>query len=168
MSQLILQIQGFSSTSLGTVAPMLWIGKLPSAPCVRAGVNFLTDLTPLRVTGFLDCLVILRQSQRWGLLMSMNGSTRTWIGLRPIMQALRHSGGLVTQPLLNSRRISTSARHSAHLAAYYAFGAVVMKPSMIARLHITVPIHASLMTNILVKKRNVDSGISLYKTTSPY
>ena len=138
---------------------MLWIGKLPSAPCVRAGVNFLTDLTPLRVTGFLDCLVILRQSQRWGLLMSMNGSTRTWIGLRPIMQALRHSGGLVTQPLLNSRRISTSARHSAHLVIYCAFRVAVMALNMIAGPHIIVLTSVALMMSTLVKGRSVVSGV---------
>ena len=159
MSLLIPQIQGFSSISLGTVAPMLWIGKLSSVPCVRAGVNFLTDSIPLRVTGFLDCLVILRQSQRWGLLMSMNGSTRTWIGSRPVMQALRHSGGPVTQLLLNSRRMSTSVRHSAHLVIYCAFRVAVMTLNMIAGPHIIVLTSVVLMMNTPVRRRSVVSGV---------
>jgi len=73
MNQLMLQIQECSSTFLVTVVPVLWIGKLYSVLCVRAGVDFLADSIFLRVTGSLSSLAILRQLQRQEPLMSRNG-----------------------------------------------------------------------------------------------
>ena len=96
--------------------------------------------------------------------MSRNGCTRTWAGSRPAMQAWRHLRGPVIQLLLNSRRMFTSARHNAYLATYYVFRAVVMKLSMIVRPHTTVLIHVGLVMNILMKRRNVDSGMSFHTT----
>ena len=57
----------------------------------------------------------------------------------------------------------TSVRHSVHLAAYYAFRAVVMMLLMIARPHIYAPICVGLVMNIvLVMRKNVDSGMLFY------
>ena len=75
------------------------------------------------------------------------------------MQALRYSGGPVTQLLLNSRRMSTSARHNAHLVIYYAFRVTVMTLSMIAGPHIVVLTSVALIMNTLVKRRSVVSGV---------
>ena len=55
-----------------------------------------------------------------------------------------------------------SAKHSVYLAIYFVSRAVVMKLSMIARPHMTVPTHVGLVMNILVRRRNVDSGMSFY------
>lgn len=60
MSQLILQIQGYSFISLGRVE----IRKLLSMLYARAGMSFLTGSMCLRMIGFLDSLVILKQSHR--------------------------------------------------------------------------------------------------------
>ena len=93
--------------------------------------------------------------------MSRNGYTRTWIGSRPPMQAWRHSGGPVIQLLLNSRRMSTFARHSVHLVIYCVFRAVVMTTSMIAGPRIIVLTFVTSVTGILmVTGRSADSGMS--------
>jgi hypothetical protein len=94
--------------------------------------------------------------------MSRNGYTRTWRGSRPAMQAWRHSGGPVIQLLLNSRRMFTSARHSAHLVIYSVSRVVVMMLSMIAGPHISVLTNVNLVMDTLVKRRAVASGMSFH------
>jgi len=85
------------------------------------------------------------------------------------MQAWRLLEGPVTQLLLNLRRMFTSVRHSAHLVTYCVFRVVVMTLSMIAGPHIIALTYVGLVMNILVKRRNVDSGM-LFHTLSliPY
>jgi len=97
--------------------------------------------------------------------MSRSGFPRTWIGLRPAMQAWRHLGGPVIQLLLNSRKMFTFARHSVHLVTYCVFRVVVMMLSMIAGLHTIALTSVASTMNILVKRRNVVSGMSHYMAT---
>ena len=64
------------------------------------------------------------------------------------------------QLLLNSRRMFTSARHSAHLVVYCVFRVVVMTLSTIAGPHIIVLTPVASVMNTLVKRRSVVSGMS--------
>jgi hypothetical protein len=77
------------------------------------------------------------------------------------MQAWRHSGGPVIQLLLNSRRMFTSARHSAHLVIYSVSRVVVMMLSMIAGPHISVLTNVNLVMDTLVKRRAVASVLDI-------
>jgi len=69
------------------------------------------------------------------------------------------------QPLLNSRRMFTSARHSVHLVTYCVSRVLVMTLSMIAGLHIFALTPVASMMSILVKRRSVDLGMLHYPMT---